>query len=104
MCLNPTLRGIAGARLRLDIGRPRIEPAFDFDVIDSVIPVADAASVAAMRHLREITGRAAGPSTGACLFGALHLVGRMREQGRAATGSWDLLQRRTLRGPREPEG
>nr|WP_083905300.1 pyridoxal-phosphate dependent enzyme [Nocardia transvalensis] len=67
------------------IGRPRIEPAFDAEVIDLVIPVKDASSVAAMRHLRDITGRSAGPSTGACLFGALHLVARMREEGRTGT-------------------
>ncbi|MBU3060958.1 pyridoxal-phosphate dependent enzyme [Nocardia sp. NEAU-G5] len=67
------------------IGRPRIEPAFDPEVVDLVIPVGDAASVAAMRHLSDITGRSAGPSTGACLVGALHLIARMREQGRAGT-------------------
>lgn len=67
------------------IGRPRIEPAFDSDVIDAVIPVADAASITAMRHLHAITGRAAGPSTGACLFGALQLIARMREQERTGT-------------------
>ncbi|MGF6887052.1 cysteine synthase [Nocardia sp. GAS34] len=44
-----------------------------------------ATSVAAMRHLSDITGRSAGPSTGACLVGALHLIARMREQGRTGT-------------------
>lgn len=67
------------------IGRPRIEPAFNPDAIDLVIPVADAASVAAMRYLRDTTGRSAGPSTGTCLFGALRLVARMREQGESGT-------------------
>ncbi|WP_024805757.1 pyridoxal-phosphate dependent enzyme [Nocardia sp. BMG51109] len=61
------------------IGRPRLEPAFDPEAVDLVIPVRDAHSVAAMRHLRDITGRTAGPSTGACLFGAFHLVARLRE-------------------------
>ncbi|MBF6170781.1 pyridoxal-phosphate dependent enzyme [Nocardia blacklockiae] len=67
------------------IGRPRIEPAFDPDVIDLVIPVADPASVATMRYLRAVTGRAAGPSTGTCLYGALHLAARLREAGQRGT-------------------
>lgn len=67
------------------IGRPRIEPAFDPSVVDLVIPVPDAASVAAMRHLAAATGLRAGPSSGACLWGACHLLHRMRQDGR--TGS-----------------
>jgi cysteine synthase A len=63
------------------IGRPRIEPAFDASVVDMVIPVPDAASVAAMRHVSAVMGLSAGPSTGACLWGACHLLHRMREAG-----------------------
>jgi cysteine synthase A len=63
------------------IGRPRIEPAFDADVVDLVIPVPDAASVAAMRHLVEVTGVVAGPSAGACLWGAGQVVRRMLADG-----------------------
>ncbi|GAA1269775.1 PLP-dependent cysteine synthase family protein [Saccharothrix xinjiangensis] len=63
------------------IGRPRLEPAFDASVVDLVIPVPDAASVAAMRHLHAVTGLRAGPSTGACLWGACHLLHRMRQAG-----------------------
>lgn len=63
------------------IGRPRPEPAFDPDVVDLVIPVPDAASVAAMRHLRAVTGLAAGPSTGSCLWGAFRVLDRMRRDG-----------------------
>ncbi|MFI5846083.1 PLP-dependent cysteine synthase family protein [Catenuloplanes sp. NPDC051500] len=63
------------------IGRPRVEPAFLPSVIDLVMPVPDAASVAAMRHLATATGWSAGPSTGANLWGALRLVHRMREGG-----------------------
>ncbi|MEV4314201.1 pyridoxal-phosphate dependent enzyme [Actinocrispum sp. NPDC049592] len=57
------------------IGRPRMEPAFDPDVVDLVIPVPDATSVAAMRWLSGV-GFAFGPSTGAAFWGALHLVHR----------------------------
>ncbi|WP_326595035.1 PLP-dependent cysteine synthase family protein [Streptomyces sp. NBC_01803] len=66
------------------IGRPRVEPAFDASVVDLVIPVPDAASVAAMRHLRAVTGLHAGPSSGACLWGAFQILERMRAEG--ATG------------------
>ncbi|MFJ6672027.1 PLP-dependent cysteine synthase family protein [Actinosynnema sp. NPDC091369] len=63
------------------IGRPRLEPPFDGGVVDLVIPVPDAVSVAAMRHLRAVTGLVAGPSTGTCLVGACHLVAGMRARG-----------------------
>jgi cysteine synthase A len=59
------------------IGRPRMEPAFDGSVVDLVIPVPDAASVAAMRHLRTATVVGRGPPAG----GACHLVAGMRERG-----------------------
>lgn len=63
------------------IGRPRVEPAFDASVVDLVIPVPDAAAVAAMRHLAAVTGLRAGPSTGACLWGACHLLARTGGEG-----------------------
>ena len=63
------------------IGRPRMEPSFVPGVIDLMIPVPDAASVAAVRHLRTVTGRWAGDSTGTNLWGVWHLVARMREAG-----------------------
>lgn len=71
------------------IGRPRMEPAFDPGAVDLVVPVPDAASVAAMRHLEAFAGLAAGPSTGACLWAACHLVDRLRGQG--ARGSVVVL-------------
>ncbi|ASR36527.1 cysteine synthase [Prauserella marina] len=63
------------------IGRPRMEPAFDPAVVDLVIPVPDAASVAAMRHLAATAGLRAGPSTGAAFWGSCHLLHRMRQYG-----------------------
>ncbi|MEU8710252.1 pyridoxal-phosphate dependent enzyme [Streptomyces sp. NPDC048565] len=63
------------------IGRPRVEPAFDPSVVDLVIPVPDAASVAAMRHLHAITGLMAGPSSGSCLWGAFQVLDSMRREG-----------------------
>lgn len=63
------------------IGRPRIEPGFQPDVIDLVIPVPDAASVAAMRWLNASAGIQAGPATGTNLWGVCHFLKRMREAG-----------------------
>ncbi|MQA93665.1 MAG: pyridoxal-phosphate dependent enzyme [Streptosporangiales bacterium] len=63
------------------IGRPRIEPSFVPGVIDLMIPVPDAASMAAMRHLYDVTGLRAGGSTGTNLWGVWHLVARMLAEG-----------------------
>ncbi|MFF1923021.1 pyridoxal-phosphate dependent enzyme [Streptomyces sp. NPDC058221] len=63
------------------IGRPRTEPGFRPALIDLMIPVPDAASLAAVRWLRTATGIEAGPATGTNLWGTCHLVARMREAG-----------------------
>ncbi|MEW1962471.1 PLP-dependent cysteine synthase family protein [Microbacterium sp. NPDC077644] len=67
------------------IGRPRVEPSFVPGVIDEMIQVPDAASVAAVRLLKERTLHWAGGSTGTNLVGAFQLIARMRAAGR--TGS-----------------
>lgn len=67
------------------IGRPRLEPSFLFEVVDEVLPVPDADSVAAMRLLAETTAHHAGASTGTNLVGAFTVIARMRAAGR--TGS-----------------
>lgn len=63
------------------IGRPRTEPGFLPTVIDLMIPVPDAASVAALRWLHATAGIEAGPAAGTNLWGVCHLVARMRESG-----------------------
>lgn len=63
------------------IGRPRVEPSFVPSVIDRMVTVPDAASIAAMRHLEAVTGYRAGGSTGTNLWGALQLVAELRAQG-----------------------
>ncbi|MEV7970163.1 pyridoxal-phosphate dependent enzyme [Sphaerisporangium sp. NPDC088356] len=63
------------------IGRPRMEPAFAPDLVDLLIPVPDAASVAAARWVRQVTGLPVGPATGTNLWGALEIIARMRAQG-----------------------
>ncbi|GLU48050.1 cysteine synthase [Nocardiopsis ansamitocini] len=63
------------------IGRPRMEPSFVPSVIDLMIPVPDAASIAAARHLDTVMGLCAGGSTGTNLWGVWQLVARMRRNG-----------------------
>lgn len=73
---------VTGLPSRIEgIGRPRIEPSFVPGVIDLMLPVPDAASIAAVRHLHARTGRFAGGSTGTNLCGVYTLVARMRAEG-----------------------
>jgi cysteine synthase A len=64
------------------IGRPRVEPSFVPTIVDRMICVPDAASLAAMRELERTTGRRAGGSTGTNLWGAFQLVAEMVAAGR----------------------
>ncbi|WP_144670966.1 PLP-dependent cysteine synthase family protein [Arthrobacter sp. U41] len=64
------------------IGRARLEPSFVPAVIDRMVPVPDAASVAAMRHLNDYAGLHAGPSTGTNLWGVWQLIAGMIAEGR----------------------
>jgi cysteine synthase A len=73
-----------GSRIE-GIGRPRVEPSFVPTIVDRMIAVPDAASLAALRLLERLTGRRAGGSTGTNLWGALRLVAEMVAAGR--TGS-----------------
>nr|WP_246390396.1 PLP-dependent cysteine synthase family protein [Nocardioides soli] len=69
-----------GSRIE-GIGRPRVEPSFLPHVIDRMMRIPDAASVAAMRFLGDRVGLRAGPSTGTNLYGALRLACEMHERG-----------------------
>jgi cysteine synthase A len=77
---------VTGRGSRIEgIGRPRIEPSFLPAVVERMIRVPDAASVAAARWLTRRTGWSAGPSTGTNLVGVLHLVQEMRSAGERGT-------------------
>lgn len=67
------------------IGRPKVEQSFQPDVIDAMIKVPDAASIATIWWLEKMIGRRAGGSTGTNLWGALQIATTMMEQGE--TGS-----------------
>ncbi|MBW4094494.1 MAG: PLP-dependent cysteine synthase family protein [Acidobacteria bacterium] len=63
------------------IGRPRMEPSFVPSVIDTMMQVPDAASIAAMEQLRSLAGLNAGPSTGTNLWGVWQLAADMMARG-----------------------
>ncbi len=67
------------------IGRPRVEPSFLPGVVDRMVAVPDAASIAAARHVSAVLGRRVGPSTGTNLWGAFGLLAEMVKQGRSGS-------------------
>jgi cysteine synthase A len=81
---DETLRSDQGSRIE-GIGRPRPELSFMPDIVDRMIEVPDAASVAAMRYISKILGRRCGGSTGTNIWGCLQLLSDMRRKGE--TGS-----------------
>lgn len=73
---DKTLTNWTGSRIE-GIGRPRVEPSFLPEVIDQMLQVPDAASIATMRWLETILGRKCGGSTGTNVYGALTLLAQM---------------------------
>lgn len=63
------------------IGRPQPEPSFLREVVDRMIRVPDAASLAAMRVLTGLVGRRYGGSTGTNFYGVLQIAAEMAAQG-----------------------
>jgi cysteine synthase A len=77
---------VTGMSSRIEgIGRPRVEPSFLPDVVDRMVVVPDAASVAASRHASKVLGRRVGPSTGTNLWGAYGLLAEMITEGRSGS-------------------
>ena len=73
-----------GSRIE-GIGRPRVEPSFVPEVVDRMIAVPDAASVAAMRWCSALLDRPVGGSTGTNLWGAVQLLAEMIAAGRSGS-------------------
>jgi cysteine synthase A len=69
-----------GSRIE-GIGRPRVEASFQPAVVDRMVQVPDAASLAAMRAGSAVLGRRVGGSTGTNLCGAFGLIAEMRAAG-----------------------
>lgn len=81
---DPDLTADCSSRIE-GIGRPRVEKSFQPDVIDDMIKVPDAASIAAIWWLERLIGGKAGASTGTNLWGALRVAREMMDNGE--TGS-----------------
>jgi cysteine synthase A len=67
------------------IGRPRVEASFLPGVVDRMVSVPDAASIAAARHVSVVLGRRVGPSTGTNLWGAFGLLAEMVSAGHSGS-------------------
>ncbi|OBH11513.1 PLP-dependent cysteine synthase family protein [Mycobacterium sp. E3247] len=76
---------VSGSSRIEGIGRPRVEPSFLADVVDRMVLVPDAASVAAARHVSAVLGRRVGPSTGTNVWGAFGLLAEMVAEGRSGS-------------------
>ncbi|MCW2558880.1 MAG: cysteine synthase [Mycobacterium sp.] len=77
---------VTGVSSRIEgIGRPRVEPSFLPDVVDRMVVVPDAASVAAAHHVSAVLGRRVGPSTGTNVWGAFGLLAEMVAQNRSGS-------------------
>ena len=74
----------AGPRASRGSGGQRVEPSFLPKVIDRMIRVPDAASIAAMHCVHDSTGRSVGGSTGTNLGARCLLIGEMRARGERA--------------------
>jgi len=77
---DPTVTIERGSRIE-GIGRPRLEPSFMPDLVDRMIQVPDAASIAAIRLLASRTGFLAGGSTGTSLWGCFKIISEMLAAG-----------------------
>jgi cysteine synthase A len=76
----------AGRGSRIEgIGRPRVEPSFIPGLVDRMVKVDDAESIACMRWASARMGRRLGGSTGTNLVAALSLIAEMREAGRGGS-------------------
>ena len=77
---------VTGTSSRIEgIGRPRVEPSFVGGVIDDMLRVPDAASIATMRWTSDRLGRLVGGSTGTNVWASLTVATRMHRAGE--TGS-----------------
>lgn len=67
------------------IGRPRVEPSFIPEVVNEMLRVPDAASIATMLWLEKQLGRKVGASTGTNVWGALQVAKKMKEEQRSGS-------------------
>jgi cysteine synthase len=77
---DPGYTTTRGSRIE-GIGRPRMEPSFLPELVDRMMQVPDAASIAAARLLARRTGYRAGGSTGTSLWGCFRIISEMLAAG-----------------------
>lgn len=73
---DPNITSTAASRIE-GIGRPQVEASFQPDIIDAMMQVPDAASIATIHWLERLIGRKAGASTGTNLWGVLQVAAEM---------------------------
>ena len=81
---DPDIRIQTKSRIE-GIGRPRVEASFQPRVIDRMMQVPDAASIATIYWLEHVLGRRCGGSTGTNVWAALQLMVEMRAAGQAGS-------------------
>ncbi|WP_417551483.1 PLP-dependent cysteine synthase family protein [Marinomonas fungiae] len=81
---DATVTAPRGSRIE-GIGRPKVEASFQPDVIDAMLKVPDAASVATMYWISALVGRRAGPSTGANFWGVLQVANTMQQRNQSGS-------------------
>lgn len=81
---DASLRLECGSRIE-GIGRPRVEASFLPKVIDAMVKVPDALSLAAMHYLAQRLGRRVGGSSGTNLVGALLVAREMVAAGESGS-------------------
>ncbi len=73
-----------GSRIE-GIGRPRVEPSFKAEVIDRMLRIPDAASIATIWWLEQQIGRKCGGSTGTNVYGSLKIMAEMRAKNQSGS-------------------
>ncbi|MCB1628695.1 MAG: pyridoxal-phosphate dependent enzyme, partial [Xanthomonadales bacterium] len=63
------------------VGRARVEPGFQFEIVDRVEEIDDADSVIGMRDLEALLGRRYGGSSGCNWIACLRLAAELRQRG-----------------------
>ena len=81
---NKELRSKKSSRIE-GIGRPRVEPSFLPSVVDRMIRIPDAASIATIWWLESILGRKCGGSTGTNVYGSLKLMAQSDDKSAPMT-------------------
>ncbi|SDD45304.1 PLP-dependent cysteine synthase family protein [Glycomyces harbinensis] len=74
----------SGSRIE-GIGRPKVEPSFVPALVDRMVKVDDAESIACLRWASERLGRRLGGSTGTNLVAALAIIAEMRGSGQGGS-------------------